>query len=213
MIWSPDGTAFVLIAKGGDVTVVQADGSGCEPLPIPGLIMKSLSITWSPDGQRIAYNDFTSNIPSPEFSELHVIDLNTYQTQKIYHKGGFPEWLPNGDRIILFGWKDAAPVIRADGSGLIGEIDVSEGYLLSRSEGIAWSPDGSRLALSLEKIRKSAQEPEVIGVLDLNELNLSVFQVSHFSEILAWTQDGAAVIIKTYNKDGRNVLKKIPIEH
>jgi len=203
--WSPTNNAFVTIDRGGTVTLVHADGSGCEELPIPGLIMLTPTISWSPDGQKIAYLD----MPRGELgaAELRYIDLNTYQTATIYADASPPEWFPDGEAIALMGWGEVIPVVRADGSGMIGEIEVPEGYEIDDSRGYEWLPDGSRLALYLEN-EGPDYEPVAIGILDRDTLDISVFEVPHFSRILGWTPDGSAVVVLASGDDESWVLRE-----
>lgn len=208
VVWSPTGTAFAAIDRMGGVTLVHTDGSGCEALPISGRVMRSLALSWSPDGQKIAYT-YTPYPEGPEASQIHVIDLSTLYKTTVYPNGGLPDWSPGGEKIALFGWWGVIPVIRADGSGLISEVEIPEGYIVERSRGNVWSPDGSRLALYLRNDGPE-EEPIAIGILDLDMLTISVFEFSYFSEILAWTPDGKAVVIRGHTHEG-NILKEIPI--
>jgi dipeptidyl aminopeptidase/acylaminoacyl peptidase len=207
--WSPTSTAFAAINRGGDVTLVYADGSGCEELPIPGLVMLTPTISWSPDGQKIAYV-YIPYSEGPDADELRVIDLNTYQTMTVYADAGLAEWFPDGETIALFGMREVIPMIRADGSGLVGEIEIPDGYEIRRSRGNVWSPDGSRLALYL-KVEGPDYKPVAIGILDRDTLTVSVFEVPYFSDILGWTPDGKAVVIRAHEDMG-TVLKEVPIK-
>lgn len=207
-IRSPTGAAFVAVDRIGGVILIHTDGSGCEELPIQGSIMKTLSISWSPDGEKIAY----VHIPHGEWldsAEMRTIDLNTRRITTIYTDDiGVPEWFPDGEEIMLFGDENVLPVIRADGSGIAGELETPEGYFV-RSGG-KWSPDGSRLALYLET-EEADYESRAIGILDRDTLVISVFEVAHFSGILDWTPSGNAVVIWTHEDVGI-VLKEVPIE-
>jgi len=205
---SPTGTALVVVDRGGRVMLIHANGSGCEELPIPGLVMLTPTISWSPDGQKIAYV-YIPYSEGPDADELRVIDLNTHQTMTVYADAGLPEWFPDGEAIALFGMGEVIPVIRPDGSGLIGEIEIPDGYEIRRSRGNVWSPDGSRLALYL-KVEGPDYKPVAIGILDRDTLTVSVFEVPYFSGILGWTPDGKAVVTETYENVG-TVLKEVPI--
>ncbi len=208
LIWSPTGTAFAAVARGGDVTVVNTDGSGCETLPIPGLIMKSLSISWSPDGQKIAYT-YTPYPEGPEASEVRIIDLVTHKSTTIYAKGGLPEWAPEGQKIVLFGWYGSIPIVEATGKGLIDEVKIPEGYIVKHSQGNVWSFDGSQIALYLRNDGPE-NEPVAIGILNLDTSTISVFEIPMFSEILGWTLGNKAIIIRMHTDKG-HILKEISV--
>lgn len=206
-MWSPVGNAFVTIQRGGAVTLIHADGSGCEALPISGLVMLTPTLSWAPDGQKIAYIDVSRGGFNTDTAELRLLDLNTYQNAPIYDGLGLPVWFPDGQAIALIGAEEVIPVIRADGTGLIWEIEIPMGYVIDESRGTVWSPDGSRLALYLET-EGSDYEPVAIGVLYQDTLDISVFEVPYFSEILGWTPDGSAVVVLASRDDGSLVLRE-----
>lgn len=180
---SPAGTALVTVDTLGSVTLIHADGSGCEELPISGRAMRTPSFSWSLNGEKIAY----IHIPSSgrlDAAEMRVIDLSTRRVTTAYADGtGLPQWFPDGEEVILFGRGNVLPVVRADGSGLVGEIEIPEDYDVVWSTGNAWSPDGSRLALYLDA-KSSNHETVAIGILDRDTLVISVFEVPHFFSIL-----------------------------
>ncbi len=204
--WSPASNAFVVIAQGGGTVLVHADGSGCEELPFSGLIMRTPAVSWSPDGQSIAYADF-----SEDTTEVRVLDLSARQIISVYNGAYLTEWFPNGKEIALFGAKEVIPVVRADGSGLVKEVEIPEGYVVNTSRGNKWSPDGSKLALYL-KIASPDYKPIAVGILDLSTLTISAHEIdSNVDEILAWTPEGDALVGLATGDNGRLFLKEIPV--
>lgn len=242
--WSPDGTAFILLDRGGDarrehsgVTIVHTDGSGCEELPEFGLFWHDVDFSWSPDGQRIVYSyRFRSSEyrRSSSLPETQILDLSTYETSTVYAAIGSPIWFPDGDRIALRfmvpdeelpGTYDSGEdilVVHADGSGLIKDVELPDGYRLADNwrQGHSWSPDGSRLAIALWKY--SAPQQMAIGVLDSDDLTLLVLDTwpllgyASFNTvhgILGWTPDGSALVISSVRSmfPGGLVLREIPV--
>ncbi len=191
------------------MTLVHTDGSGCAEMPIPGMVMKSPSLSWSPDGRRIAY----TYIPYPrglDASEVRVIDVTTYQTHTIYSQGGLPAWWPDGKAVALFG-RDNIPVIDANGSGEVGKIEIPKGYVARQVGGNAWSPDGSRWAIYLTNDGPD-YKPVALGIVDRKTLTLSAFEVDpSIVTILSWTSDGNALIVYSIEEDGTHALRRIPV--
>lgn len=208
IVWSPAANAFALISQGGEVTLVQADGSGCESLPISGLVMRTPAIAWSPDGQEIAFVEIPPE--GPESAEVHSYNIGTHETRTVYSEGGLPVWFPNGEAIALMGWQGAIPVVHADGSGLIGTAEIPEGYTIGRATNGKWSPDGSRLALYLEP-KRGEDAPDAVGVLYRDPLAMTVIEAPFYLEILGWTQDGTRILLLVPEPDGRTVFRELDI--
>jgi hypothetical protein len=208
VLWSPTGETVALTARGGDVTLMWADGSGCEELPIPGLVMKTLSLSWSPDGKEIAYVHVLRD--GPGSAEVRSYHINTQKTRTIYNRGGLPEWFSGGEAIGLLGWYGAVPIVHADGSGLIGAVEVPEGYTIGPTGDIKVSPDGSRLALRL-KPEKREDVPDAVGILDGETLAIVAIEAPSFLQIAGWTPDGERVAILVAEGDETTVLLELDI--
>lgn len=149
--WSPDGSqiAFVMgrrgqltrYAGGGDIYVINADGTGIRRLAGGN----ASSPAWSPDGSRIVY-------VHNQGQQLVIMDADGSNQQVIAHARGYyqrPAWSPDGRSIVYQSTPGvdreitAIFTIRSDGAG---ERQLTDG---SASEGFpAWSPDGSRIAYS-----------------------------------------------------------------
>jgi dipeptidyl aminopeptidase/acylaminoacyl peptidase len=208
VLWSPTGQTVALIARGGDVTLIWAGGGGCEELPIPGLVMKTLSLSWSPDGQEIAY----VHVPreGPGSAEVRSYHINTQETRTIYNRGGLPNWFSKGDAIALLGWSGVIPIVHSDGSGLLGTVKVPAGYMIGPTSDIKVSPEGSRLAIPLEP-EKRDDAPEAVGILDGGTLAILVIEAPSYLEIAGWTPDGERVAILVAEGDGTMVLRELEV--
>lgn len=207
-LWSPTGDAIALISRGGAVTLMRADGSGCKELPIPGLVMKTPSLSWSPNGEEIAYVEVPAE--GPASADVRSFNIHTHETRTIYGSGGLPIWFAGGEAIALMGWSSAIPVVRADGSGLIGSVEIPEGHRIASIRDSKPSPDGSKLALSLET-EQSVRIPDAVGILDRNTLAIQVVDSPSYLEIAGWTQNGEQIILLVAGPDGQLVLRELDV--
>ena len=200
--WAPDRSALLTLSMGGEVRLVGPDGSD-RTLPIHGLIMRTPAIAWSPDSQHVAYiMDY-----SPPTLKSGVLNLTTLQSTVVYTDVGVPEWFPDGKTVALFQW-NRIDAVGADGSGLQGSINIPKGFTTEGS--VAWSRDGSRLAVYLRNDGPD-YKPVAIGIVDWRKMAISAFEVDpNVRKILTWTSDENSFIVLAHEDDGIEVLRKIP---
>jgi len=110
------------------------------PCPNDGQVSHA---AWSPDGQRILYESWSS-----ESWGTWVVDLHG-QNQVYLGEVDHPVWSPEGSK-IAFVSDDGLEVVNADGGGrrlLVGlaEVELPESSD-KRIDSAAWSPDGSMVA-------------------------------------------------------------------
>jgi len=107
-------------------------GEDCHPES--RILTKGNSPDWSPDGKRIIYVGYSSNILSIGVDGARPpVDLTPQLTHCFYP----PRWSPSGEK-IAFSCDDAVYTINADGSRLT--------LLTQPGDTPTWSPDGKQIA-------------------------------------------------------------------
>ena len=117
--WSPDGTkiAFVSQRPSGAFAICQMNADGTDKveitplsnfvnLPPDGVI--GFSMSWSPDGRKITYQDGITGY-FPAYNDIYVVDVETGIQQNLTNDGGGslverldfnPAWSPDGSTIL-----------------------------------------------------------------------------------------------------------------
>ena len=149
--WSPDGTRVVFGGWGGTIYSIDArNRQRTRLVQLPaGAFDSAEAIAWSPDGSRLAvYNDV-----EPGDGRLFVLDADGSDIEVVAEDenvSGFA-WSPDGTRMVFTGDHGAVFVAPADGSSasLVASLPIDGG-----ATNPVWSPDGSRVALSVEPGRE-----------------------------------------------------------
>ena len=129
------------------VAVQVADSDGASPQTIFSSTEPVLSISWSPDGRRLAYVSFENRKPA-----IFVQDVYSGQRQKVADFPGIngaPAWSPDG--------RELAVTLSKDGNPDIFVLDVASGSVrpVTRHPAIdtepAWSPDGRSIIFTSDR--------------------------------------------------------------
>ena len=161
--WSPDGSRIAFAGSPSirdayslhAIWVISADGSGLYR------VAWGASPAWSPDGGRIAFS--LTGVDDNE--DIYVINSNGSGPTRVTSHPGFdrwPVWSPDGRHIGFIHFPSTGGhemhVINDDGSG--------ETIVVSRLSflGLAWSPDGGRIAFFGGTGEVSSPGPEIYVV-------------------------------------------------
>lgn len=151
--WSPDSTRYATGDYHGDAKIWDVEtGQLLQSFPAPDFNLSAppliTSISWNPDGIRLAISASASTQPS---AYLWVLDLLTGQTIEFDAESltYTAAWNPDGTMLV-------AGVTRGNvsyGEHWIKVWDVASQQVVANLEGysdvifsVAWSPDGTRLA-------------------------------------------------------------------
>jgi len=144
------------VASGGDIYMVNADGTGLS------LLTRGMDPSWSPDGSQVAFSRWTTPWG------VYTINANGSNERLLYssHVARAPQWSPDGSQIAFYfeseGW---APPWKECFEGLgcltlippmlqqewhLGVVDIADGYLHQpycdrRAFSPTWSGDGEWL--------------------------------------------------------------------
>ena len=210
MSWSRDGSRIAIQLDGRDLNseIYTIAPNATNLTRLTRDLASDILPAMSPDGPRIAFSR-----GSPSASDLYLIDSDGAGLTRLTDFEGFehsPIWSADGTRIAFvwghgetksFGATGALWAIDADGSNRALLLDRQVGYL-------AWSPDGTRIALELRG------DETHIGVLDVASGALTDLGRGYVPK---WSPDGmrltfirgtdAAIDIYVMRADGSDVVQ------
>jgi TolB protein len=103
--WSPDGTRIAYAGVGGQIWVMDADGSGKHRLTRTASGKGvDWAPSWSPDGRRIAYQSDVGTGPRDLTTEIWVIGADGSHRVRLTHNAlndNRPVWSPDGSWILF----------------------------------------------------------------------------------------------------------------
>lgn len=144
--WSPDGASLAVIDQFRKIVLISASGHRFRRLSRPQLEVTSVS--WSPDGKRLAFGVFLRE----GAGALYVVGVGGRGLRAIVKEPAGtnlhgPQWSPDGRR-IAFQESEGCRGDTCGGPFFVSVIDAdgSDKQRLMSGVGAAWSPDGSRLA-------------------------------------------------------------------
>jgi TolB protein len=144
--WSPNGSQIAFVSDASSyhpvAWLMDADGSNKRQLlSISSLLEAADSMSWSPDGKKLAVTVF-----GPDVSQITLLDAVRGVAQPFtdHTRGAFdPAWSPDGSLLAYVVREGGQTGIRLRGLDSSAETVVARGGL-ARSP--VWAPDGGRLA-------------------------------------------------------------------
>lgn len=140
--WSPDGRWIAFSRNWGrqqSLWIVAAAGGDPRRLTNCGAACADVQPAWSPDGRLLAFQRISSK---PGASGLFTIRAGGSGLTRIAAEGSYPQWSPDGHRIVFDPTADSIAVANADGSHLHVLFAGARG---TGPGAPSWSPDGRKL--------------------------------------------------------------------
>jgi TolB protein len=195
--WSPDGRHIAFVRQASpafdrELWVMRADGTKPQPLFGRGAGPSwSSGPAWAPDGTKIAYNNGNTY-------SVAVVNTDGTNARDIALNGSGAAWSPDGTRIAFrellpfplpVADRNGLAVMNADGSGRTHLVELPAPMM---SDALAWSPDGTKIALS--EVISGVQDVFVmnengIGLKNLTRRFTGPLSVGRDSSP-AWSPDG-----------------------
>jgi TolB protein len=201
--WSPDRTRIAFVRSeiyvniyGGDLYIMNADGSNVVRKTFLGFCMHP---TWSPDGNKIAYNDGHA---------ISIMDLTSGAVSQLPNTDGGdwlypqPDWSPDGTKIAFHSDRNASNyfisdifTISPDGSGFTLLTPIYSGDLNYFRP--AWSPDGTKLSVSINNGTTGSTSGS-IGVMNAEGTGLRIIKSGllldfYIGTRTSWSHDGTRI--------------------
>jgi Tol biopolymer transport system component len=161
--WSPDGqrVAFVEDSLASDIYVMNIDGTGLRNLTQNAPCAYSTAPSWSPHGDRIAYNggpigNCDTDEPSRGHSEVYTISVDGSGVVQLTSGGmgiaSDPDWSPDGQKIAYIDCDPVGPTTYTCGIFVMSDSGANRTRLTDASDSRpTWSPDGTQIAFSRQE--------------------------------------------------------------
>jgi Tol biopolymer transport system component len=188
--WSPDGSQLAIASgqaelvrgqslRDGSLRLYDADSGAMRTLVGPSGVG---SLTWSPDGNRIAYQRGSSDGGDMD-QEIWVVQVDGSGEHRIARGFGSiygvgPVWSPTGDRIVYQRMKHAGTeahdvvLVTPDGRSAVVLPDLrlpgTDASVSWRPDSVTWSPDGRELLYSAWSVGEQPRERRTLVSLPLD---------------------------------------------
>ncbi|SDL54044.1 CARDB domain-containing protein [Nonomuraea jiangxiensis] len=177
--------AFTRFASGAlQVWTMNPDGTG-ETQITTGAGLIDFSITWSPDGAKIAYTSLGGSISTINADGTGNVSLGVF--------GDSPAWSPDGTKIAYRAGNNIFTV-NPDGTGATQVTSYSGAQSAILPD---WSPDGSKITYTLSAIDELGGGSDNIYVMNANGTGHTALTNDGVSALSQWSPDGTKIAYTT----------------
>lgn len=197
--WSPDGLSIGVLSldpsDGGDgapnsvlaLIDLESKAHASVPLSVTATVMER-ALSWSPDGTRVAFDAWATRAGGRGAGERrrwgYVYDLVQGRLTQLVPNTAAILWSPKAELLACRDQEQSGTVhlVRSDGT-LMRSLEVG-----AQVTDLAWSPDGSVLAL----VREREGESSELVILSPEEGELAIYAsgAGQPGAYLAWSPDG-----------------------
>ena len=176
--WNPVEPKLVLVMN-AQIYTIKLDGDSLTQLTFEG---RNFFPDWSPDARRIAYS------ASTPVESAGIWIVNSRENSKRHLGLGYmPDWAPHSPQLVFSG--SGAEIWIADTNGANAKQLT---FLGGDSRYPHWSPDGSKIVFSSQKIASGYHLPQ-IWVMDSDGTNLKQLTIEG-GRYPAWSPDGNQIV-------------------
>lgn len=190
--FSPDGKTIAYSEVNADtypgLRLINADATKDHILALRN---SGFHLSWSPDGQQIAFAQMEVHENYSYYSDLYLLNVKTRKTRRLTHglRARDPAFSPDGTRLIFVLNKlGRSQLAVLDLGSLETQTLTTDGTEETQYAQPRWSPDGKRIVLSVW--HEGRQD---IGLFDFNPVSLTFHLITDDPSMditPAWSHDG-----------------------
>lgn len=167
-------------------------------LPAPAEEKFQQDVAWSPDGQHLAFSEFSGGEYSPDKWAVWVVRTDGSDRRLIAHQATYVTWSPDGKRVAYGSGQGDHTALFATpiDSGATEQLTD----LKHKDRQPAWSPDGSRLAFVSDRAGRS--NLFVLKLADKSVAQVTDDSLKDYNP--QWSPDGDRLVFYREVPDGHD---------